>query len=226
MIDEKEIFNEVHTNISIVCPDDCVGADLAAMAGRAISNKARSICVNPSKIADMWPWLEKVKTKIIARFVVDGAINDNFMSNLSTKINTAFRDGADGAIIFMDVSRLRKFAAEISNVRDDLFFNKSFGIGLDITKIDAFDWENIFGILKLIRADSLCLVFDNDTGNKSDFVGRVFAALNANRNGWNGNLNFMLGQNIMRIDQTYRLIQQIMPDAVSKTEFFIDTDIV
>ena len=55
MIDEKEIFNEVHTNISIVCPDDCVGADLAAMAGRAISNKARSICVNPSKIADMWP---------------------------------------------------------------------------------------------------------------------------------------------------------------------------
>lgn len=226
MIDEKEIFNEIHTNISIVCPDDCVGADLAAMAGRAISNKARSICVNPSKIADMWPWLEKVKTKIIARFVVDGAINDNFMSNLSTEINTAFRDGADGAIIFMDVSRLRKFAAEISNVRDDLFFNKSFGVGLDITKIDAFDWENIFGILKLIRADSLCLVFDNDTGNKSDFVGRVFAALNAKRNGWNGNLNFMLGQNIMRIDQTYRLIQQIIPDAVSKTEFFIDTDIV
>ncbi len=224
MIDEKEIFNEVHGNISIVCPDDCVGADLAAMAGRAISNKARSICVNSSKIADMWPWLEKAKTKIIARFIIDGAINESFMSDLSIKISSAFRDGADGAIIFMDVSRLRKFAAEISSIRDDLFFNKSFGIGLDITKIDAFDWENLFGILKLIRADSLCLVFDNDTGNKSDFVGRVFAALNANRNGWDGNLNFMFGQNIIRIDQTYRLIQQMMPGVVSKTEFFIDID--
>jgi len=221
MIDEKEIFNEVRNNISIICPDDCVGADLAAMVGNAITKKARSICVCPARITDMWPWLEKAKTKIITRFVVDGAINEKFMSDLSTKISTAFHDGADGAVVLMDVNRLRKFVAEVSSIRDDLFFNKAFGIGLDITKIDAFDWENIFGILKLICADSLCLFFDNDTGNKSDFVGRVFAMLNANRNGWDGVVNFMLGQNIVRIDQVYRLVQQMTPDAISKTEFFI-----
>ncbi|MBO4625910.1 MAG: hypothetical protein J5679_01370 [Alphaproteobacteria bacterium] len=224
MIDEKEIFNEIRNNISMVCDDDCAGADLAAAAGVAISNKMRSICVPPNRVTDIWPWLENSKINIISRFFVDGVINDDFMSGLSTEINATFRDGANGVIVFVDMPHLKKFAAEIVSVRDDLFFNKSFGIGLDISQVGAFDWDDVFGILNLIHADSLVLTFDNDTGNKSDFVGRVFAMLNANRGNWGGVVNFMLVQNPIRIDQVYRLIQQIVPDTILKTEFFIGVD--
>jgi hypothetical protein len=69
------------------------------------------------------------------------------------------------------------------------------------------------------------LNFDNDTGDKSDFVGRVFAMLNANRGKWNGVVNFNLGQNIVRVDQVFRLVQNLMPDKIAKTEFFVDENI-
>jgi len=224
MIEEEEIFKEVRNNISVVCGDDCVGADLAAVAGKAVSNKVHSICVLPNRVGEIWPWLENSKIKIISRFFVDGVVNDDFMSDFASNVNATFRDGANGIIVFMDLSRLQKFAVEVTSIRDDLFFNKSFGIGLDINQLNAFDWENIFGILNLIHADSLVLTFDNDTGNKSDFVGRVFAMLNANRGNWGGIVNFMISQNILRLDQVCRLIQQVAPDTFLKTEFFISSD--
>ena len=94
-----------------------------------------------------------------------------------------------------------------------------------IEKIDAFDWDGLFGVLQLLKADFFVLTFNNDNGNKSDFVGRIFAMLNASRGGWNGVVNFYLGQNIVRIDQVYRLIQKIKPETISKTEFLIDDNI-
>ena len=224
MIEEKEIFNEVHNNISMMCQDDCAGADLASAVGLAISNKMKSVCVAPNQVVDVWPWVEKTRVKILSRFYINGAINDNSISDLSEKISTSFRDGADGTIVFVSLRDLPKFAAEIASVRNDLFFNKSFNIGIDINEINVFDWDNVFGILRLLRADSLVLVFDNDNGDKSDFVGRVFAMLNAPRGDWGGGVNFVLRQNVIRIDQAYRLIQQIKPDTLSKTEFFIDND--
>ena len=224
MIDDKTIFNEVRDNVSMMCRDDCVGADLAAAMGIAISNKMKSVCVEPNRVADVWPWLEKTKIKIISRFFIDGAINDVFISDLSGKISACFRDGADGAMVFITMRDLPKFAAEISSIRDDLFFNKLFGVAIDISDVDAFDWNELFGILHLLRADSLVLTFNNDTGDKSDFVGRVFAMLNAPRGGWGGVVNFALGKNMVRVDQVYRLIQSCAPDTISRTEFFIDNE--
>ena len=224
MIEEKAIFDEVRNNISLFCGDDCVGADLAAAVGVAISNKMRTICVTPKSVADIWPWVEGSKIKIFSRFVVDALINDDFMSDLSCRINASCCDGANGIIIFLAKRDLKKFAAEISSIREDLFFNKTFAIGIDINDIGPFDWEELFGILHLLHVDSLVLTLRDDTGNKSDFVGRVFAMLNANRGKWNGGISFILGQNVVRIDQVYRLIQQLCPDTISKTEFFIDNE--
>ena len=79
MIDEKEIFNEVRDNISLMCHDDCVGADLAAATGLAITHKMKSVCVAPNQVADVWPWLEKTKIKIISRFYVNEAVNDSHL---------------------------------------------------------------------------------------------------------------------------------------------------
>ena len=224
MIEENTIFQEVRNNASMICHDNCVGSDLAAAVGRAIANKMKSVCVAPNQVMDIWPWLEKTKIKILSRFYVDGAINEDYMSELSGNINASFHDGADGVVIFIKMSDLPKFAAEIASVRDDLFFNKSFNIAIDINEVDVFNWNELFGILRIVRADSLILVFDNDTGDKSDFVGRVFAMLNAVRGDWGGAVNFMLGQNFIRIDQAIRLIQQILPDTISRTEFFIDNE--
>ena len=222
MIDEKSIFNEIRNNISMMCCDDCVGADLASAAGIAMTNKMRSVCVSPKQIVDVWPWLEKTNIKIISRFVVDRAINDEFVSELAGEISASFRDGANGAIVFIQKRNLAKFAAEIASIREDLFFNKSFSIGMDIEDIDVFDWDELFGILHLMRANSLTLTYTNDAGDKSDFVGRVYAMLNTTRGEWNGIINFVLGHNFIRIDQSYRLIQQIQPETLSKTEFFVD----
>ena len=225
MIDEETIFYEVRNNISLMCGDDCLGADLAAAMGRAMSNKMRSVCVVPKSVPEVWPWVEKSRVKIISRFVMTGAINDDSLSELSKNINASFRDGADGAIIFMPRRDLSKFATSIVSIRDDLFFNKTFGIGIDINDIGPFDWDELFGFLQILRADSLNLTFNDDTGDKSDFVGRVFAMLNANRGKWGGVVNFILNQNIARIDQVFRLIQNLAPETISKTEFFIDENI-
>lgn len=224
MINESAIFNEVRDNISMICRDECVGADLAAAIGDAISHKVRSVCVAPTVVPDVWPWLEKTKIKIISRFFVNDAINDDFMSNISGNISASFRDGADGVMIFIGWRDLPKFAAEIASIRDDLFFNKSFNVAIDINEISVFDWNELFGILRIIRADSLVLTFNNDNGDKSDFVGRVFAMLNAPRGDWGGAVNFMLGRNAVRIDQVFRLISSVLPDTISKTEFFIDNE--
>jgi len=224
MINESAIFNEVRDNISMICRDECVGADLAAAIGDAISHKVRSVCVAPAAVPDVWPWLEKTKIKIISRFFVNDAINDDFMSNLSGNISASFRDGADGVMIFIGWRDLPKFAAEIASIRDDLFFNKSFNVAIDINEVNVFDWNELFGILRIIHADSLVLTFNNDNGDKSDFVGRVFAMLNAPRGDWGGAVNFVLGRNVVRIDQVFRLISSVLPDTISKTEFFIDNE--
>ena len=224
MINEKTIFNEVRNNISLMCHDDCAGADLAAAAGLAISNKMKSVCVAPNRVGEVWPWLENKKIKILSRFCISSPINDDTMSALSADISACFRAGADGAIVFVDMKNLQKFALEISSVRDDLFFNKKFGIGVDIDQIGVFDWNLLFGLMRIVRADSLVLRFLNDTGDKSDFVGRVFAMLDAVRGDWGGAVNFMLGQNTIRIDQVYRLILKMKPETISTTEFFIDND--
>ena len=222
MIEKQTIFNEIRNNISVYCRDDCVGADLAASVGDAIAHKIKSVCVAPNRVVDVWPWLEKTKIKIISRFYVDKPIDDDFMSDLSGNISASFRDGAHGAIIFLHMRDLPKFAAEISSIRDDLFFNKSFNVAIDINEVDVFDWAELFGILRIVRADSLILTFDNDDGDKSDFVGRVFAMLNSPRGNWAGVVNFMLGHNTIRADQAYRLIEKITPEMISKTEFFMD----
>lgn len=222
MIEEQIIFNEIRNNASLVCRDDCVGADLAAAVGVAVTHKMKSVCVAPNRVVEVWPWLEKTKIKIISRFYVNKAINDDFMSDLSGQISGSFRDGANGAMVFIHMRDLPKFAAEIVSIRDDLFFNKSFNIAIDINEIGVFDWPELFGILRVVYADSLVLTFDNDEGDKSDFVGRVFAMLNAPHGNWTGVVNFMLGNNTVRMDQAYRLVEKMMPEVVSRTEFFID----
>lgn len=221
MIEQEDIFDEVKDNLGLWCEADCAGGDLAAAAGVAITNKLRAVSVAPSGIAPLWAWLENTKVKIFGRFYIDEKIDDDFMSDFSSRVSASFRDGADGAMVFMRMRDLEQFVSEVACVRDDLFFNKTFSIGLDINEIDSSDWETVFKLLQSVRADVLTLFLSRDDGDKSDFVGRVYAMLNTNMGDWHGALHFMLGKNVARIDQVYRLLYQMRFNQTQKMLFWV-----
>ena len=224
MIEQDDIFAEIKNNLALWCDTDCKGADLAAAAGNAIANKLRAISVEQTEIGQLWAWLENKNIEIFGRFWINTKIDDALMSDLATRISTSFCDGADGAIIFMRLRDLARFVSEMSCVRDDLFFNKTLSIGLDINEIESSDWENVFRMLRDVRADAITLFLSNDDGNKSDFVGRIYALLTSEIGDWHGAIYFVSNENISRIDQVFRLTQQIRPDLASSMLFWVKNE--
>ena len=222
MIEKNEIFTEIQDNLGLICDDGRSGADLAADAGVAITNKLRAVSVAPAAVAPIWAWLENTNVKIFARFYVDKKIDDDFMSDLSSRISASFREGANGATVFVKLRDLKQFVSELNFVRDDLFFNKTLAIGLDINEID--DWTTVFDLLQGVRADALSLYLSHDDGDKSDFVGRIYAMLNANWGDWRGALYFCPNDNIARADQFYRLVEQLRIAKLPTTMFWIKNE--
>ena len=54
--------------------------------------------------------------------------------------------------------------------------------------------------------------------NRSDFIGRIYALLE--QWNFNGELHFILLDNLDRVDQVVRLTEILQPDLISKTKFF------
>ena len=105
-------------------------------------------------------------------------------------------------------------------IRDDLFFNKNLSVGLDICKIEPEQWADVFGALNAISAASVIFVLSCDTGDKSDFVGRFYGALNA-MDTFRGDVHFAPLANPTRAEQVVRLIEQIRPEKLTNLRFFI-----
>ena len=108
----------------------------------------------------------------------------------------------------------------IGFVRNDLFFQHDLCITLDINDIDVNNWQMIFQKLRDVGAHALVLSLNEDMGNRSDFVGRVYGMLQ----NWdfNGEIHFILGNNFDRIDQVIRLIETERPELSTKVKFFLD----
>ena len=68
----------------------------------------------------------------------------------------------------------------------------------------------------------MLFVFTKDTGKKSDFVGRIYAMLNAWSDDNKFDLHFAFGANFMRIEQAWRLVEKVKPDLISRVKFFIN----
>lgn len=202
------------------CSADSDATDLAQGVSHVLEKNMTDISVVPNSVPIVWPWLENKKVNIFSRFY----LSDNSLdavSEITEKINTSFKHGADGAQIFLSLRNLSAFVSQLYLIRDDLFFNKSVFIGMDIEDIGPFDWKSVFSELKKMRTSGLLLALPKDTGNDSDFVGRLYAALNE----WNADelkLHFMLGKNSERIEQAYRLVQALRPDLLSDVRFFIN----
>lgn len=225
MINIEGIFQELGDRIALWCNAAVAGADLALASESVLGRNMGAISVAPSAVSVIWPWLERMPVKIVGRFYLSdgGPRADENISDLTQRINATLKQGASGAQIFVRPRDLKPLTAQLHLIRDDLFFNKELSIGLDIGDVDASDWPDVFAALNGLKANSMVLAMTRDAGDKSDFVGRIYGMLDAVAQGpWRGDLHFALGNNFLRIEQAYRLVQKIRPELLSGIRFFIN----
>jgi len=222
MIEANEIFLDFDPRIALWC--DSVGDtnDLAGLANYILENKIDLISVSADIVSFIWTCLEKTGVKILTRynFTLSQKNMDKYVSDLSEQITKIWKQGANGVQIFLKMKDLQRFVDTFVYMRDDLFFEHDLGIGIDICDIGISDWEFVFDKLRAIRANSLCLTLNEDTGNRSDFVGRIYGMLQ--KWDFNGEIHFVLGNNYDRIDEVIRLIEVEKPELSNRVRFFLD----
>jgi hypothetical protein len=222
MMDKKIIFDDFSNNLALWCGTGLDASELARVADVVMKRKLSVISVQPDSIKTIWPWIENVKTTMLARFYMSGKkITEQQVSDVTEMINVALKNGADGAQIFLPYLALNSLVEQTHIVRDDMFFNKHLSIGLDINEIDTCDWKNLFESLQKINASSLVLILGKDIGDKSDFVGRIYGMLYAWDTENNFDLHFVLGHDFCRIEQVLRLIKSERPQLLNSARFFV-----
>ena len=223
MIEIKSLVDDVHRQLGVWGAATADSTELARLADMTVASGVGMISVAPSAVRIVWPWLEGYAIKIFPRFYFGTAQmpTDTDMSQLAVDINTSFKSGAAGAIVFVSQRHLKTLVNALHVVRDDLFFNKELIIGLDIGDIDAYQWADVFDCMMRIRANGLMLALTRDRGNKSDFVGRVYAALDAWNPGFSGDMYWMTGGNFLRSEQVMRLTADMQSELSARTHLMI-----
>ncbi len=222
MIDIKEIFDndEIVKSVGLWLPDDGDSAELAGAAEYATEMGVGAMSVVQHHVSIVWPWVERLKLKIMSRFYVDSVALDT-MSTLAMDIKSVFKQGADGAQVIVRLNELGRFVDSIVSVRDDLFFQKDLSIGLDIFEVWPLDWDVVFNALNKIHASSLLLILTQEAHEKSDFTGRIYGALSAWDADSNMELHVMLDESFERAEQVYRLVAKMRPELLDKLHFWI-----
>ena len=216
------IFDELKDVAGFWCPSGADAGDLARVVEFVTEKKLNVISVVPDSVPTIWPWLEDRFVKIMTRFYLpDKKVTETQISDITIRINNVFKQGAHGAQIFMPYDALADLVEQTHIIRDDLFFDKELSIGIDIGDVDVFEWEKLFEDLRKINASSVLFVFTKDTGKKSDFVGRIYAMLNAWSDDNKFDLHFAFGPNFMRIEQAWRLVECMKPVLIPRVKFFV-----
>ena len=222
MIDINEIFSDSDIRLAFWCESVQDTNDLAMMADNIINENIHLISVSPAEVPLIWPYLEKSKVKILTRYVFNPIQRniDAEIYELAANISLICKKGANGVQMFLKMHDFEQVVNMLFNVRDDLFFKHDLSLGLDISDIDINNLDSFFKKLRDIRADSLVLTLNEDMGNRSDFVGRVYALLQH----WNmnGELHFILNNDYDRMDQAIRLIESERPELSEKVRFFLN----
>lgn len=222
MIDFFNSFTEKSDMCALWCMGDLETVELAKQADFALTNKIKIISALPQDIKTMWPWLEKTKVKLLGRFYLEKKITEKAVSDLTEQMNACFKQGGDGVQVILRKQDLALFASELHLIRDDLFFNKTLSVGLDLSSVLPTDWSGIFKALRQLKVDSLLLILPKDTGDKSDFVGRLFGVLDLWNPDFRGDLHFVLGNTSVRVEQVVRLVQRMKPDLMKGLKFFVN----
>jgi len=222
MMCAESFFDEMGANMALWCDGGRDAGELARAAQTAAEYAMPVISAQPDDVAMLWTWLEKTPARIWARFYLParGGRDIGVISDLSARINAAFKQGAIGAQVFVRGADLNDFAQQIGVVRDDLFFNRELAVGMDIADIGPFEWAGVFDVLRRLRAAALTLVLTKDTGDKSDFVGRLYAAVVAARDA-KCDLHFVVGDNPVRIEQAVRMVRALRPEMAAGVRVFV-----
>ena len=221
MIELNEIFFDDDKRVSLWCDDGGDTNDWAALANNIIENKVEIISLTPKMLPFMWTCLEKNKVKIFARYDFRSVHKDidGDMFVLAENITTLCKNGANGIQLFIKMRDFERVLNSLQTVRDDLFFGHDLCVVMDISDIDVSNWDFVFQKLTDIGAHAFGISFKEDTGIRSDFIGRIYGMLQ--KFDFGGDLHFMFGNNAERIDQTIRLIESLQPGLMDKTHFFL-----
>ncbi len=222
MIGVNEVFSEFDKRIALWCDSFSDTNDLAVLSNSIIENKVNLISVLPEAVYFLWTCLEKNNVKILSRYYFAPLQKnmDKDVSELVANISDGFRKGACGAQIFLKKHDFERFMDILKFVRDDLFFGHDLCICFDINDIGFADWDMIFQRLRDIRANSICLTLNEDMGNRSDFVGRVYGMLQ--KWDFSGELFFSLNNDYERMDQVIRLVEAEKNELSDKLRFFLE----
>lgn len=222
MIEMNEIFSDSDKRIAIWCDGASDTNDLAMMCEHVATNNVHLISVPPEVVPNVWAYLEKNNVKILTRYDIDSVSRniDSDMFALGAKITGVCKTGANGVQIFIKMHDFERVLCVLRVVRDDLFFGHDLCIAMDTEDLDINNLDFMFQKLREIRADALVLTLNEDTGNRSDFVGRIYALLQ--HFDFSGELHFILGNNFDRIDQVIRLTECLRPELSEKLRFFLD----
>ena len=222
MIEINEIFSESDKRVALMCDSIMDTTDLAGVADYVINSGMDTISVLPEMVSFLWTCLEKTNIKILTRYnvLLLPKSTEKDMSLLSQNIIQSYKNGASGVQLFIKKRDLEKFVDLLSVIRDSLFFNHSFGIFLDIQDINIDDWKMVFNKLQSIGTNVFGIVCDAGKSKRSDFIGRIYGMLE----NWDfdGELHFMLKNDLYKTDQTIRLIESLRPELSDKVKFFLE----
>ena len=222
MIEINEIFSDSDKRIALWCENMADTNDLAIMCDSVVNNGVNLISVPAEMVANVWTYLEKTNVKVLTRYDFNPATKniDEDMYKLGANVTSVCKSGAGGVQIFIKMRDFEQFVNKLEIVRDDLFFGRDLCIVMDTEDIDINNLDFIFQKLRDIRVNALTFTLNEDMGNRSDFVGRIYALLQ--NFDFDGELHFILGNNFDRIDQVIRLTECLRPELNDKLRFFLD----
>lgn len=222
MIEMDEVFSDSDKRIAVWCESVADTNDLAMLCEHVASHNVHLLSVPPECVKDVWAYLEKSKVKILTRYSFNSNPKniDSDMFKLGGDIVSVCKNGANGVQLFIKMHDFESFVNSLLVVRNDLFFGHDLSIVMDAEDLDMDNLGFLFQKLREIRADSFVLTLNEDAGNRSDFVGRIYAFLQ--QFDFSGELHFILGNNFDRIDQVIRLTECLRPELSDKLRFFLD----
>lgn len=222
MIEINEVFSDSDKRLAWWCENAVDTNDLAKMADDIIQNDIHLISVPPEILPLIWAYLEKSHVKILTRFVFSPKQKniDSDIYDLAANITNVCKKGANGVQIFVKMRDFDNFIEKISLVHNDLFFEHDLCLVMDVKDLDVNNWQTVFQKLRDVRANALALTLNEDTKNRSDFVGRVYGMLQ----NWESDceLHFILNNNFDRMDQVVRLVESEKPELSDRLRFFLD----
>ena len=196
--------------------------DLARTIDSVVAGNVHTVSVPVSLNRRIWPWVEHKNIQIFNRIdFTPGEDIDDAVSGFARDVMSAFKTGASGVQVCVQCRELENFTNAIAPIRDDLFFEHHFSVGINIDERGGIDWEHIFDVIGRAHINSVLIIAHGDSFDaKSDFVGRVYDMLGH----WNINadLHLMFDKNMMRVTQVVRLVQKMRPELMKNLRVFVN----